>query len=119
EAGVEQSWTFAARPDGAGELVVSVPLQVGAFVSADADGLHFSSGEGPGVRYGHGTWIDAEGKKSAVPATFADGSIVLRVPAALVDGSSYPAVLDPVISSEIEINGTLQVVRSMGSHRSP
>lgn len=97
--GVEQSWRFAAAPEGGGDLVVRMPVE-GAFIGATEHGLHFTGGV-LGVRYGHGTWIDALGVETEVPARWEDGAIALRVPAAVVEGSVYPAVLDPIVSPEI------------------
>jgi len=101
--GVEQSWRFAAPPGGSGDLEVRVALAGGAFVGQSEAGLHFSGGK-LGVRYGHATWIDALGMETAVPARWDGSAIVLRVPAAIVDGSVYPAVLDPIISPELSMD---------------
>jgi hypothetical protein len=49
------------------------------------------------VSYSHGTWIDAGGHATAVPARFDGGRILLTVPADVVSRSTYPAVLDPEI----------------------
>ncbi|HSM93065.1 MAG TPA: hypothetical protein VLT47_09260, partial [Anaeromyxobacteraceae bacterium] len=97
--GVEQSWRFARRPDGDGDLEVRVALVAGEFTGETEAGLHFSAGA-LGVRYGHATWIDGVGVETAVPARWDGGAVLLRVPAAVVEGSIFPAVLDPVISPE-------------------
>ncbi|MBM7115691.1 TolB family protein [Archangium primigenium] len=100
--GVEQSWSFEQKPLGAGDLEVQVPVKHGRFLGETAQGLHFASGStGLGVRYGHGTWVDAAGQRTAVPARFEVDRIVLSVSASVVEGSSYPAVLDPIVSPEI------------------
>ena len=100
-AGVEQSWAFASKPAGAGDLVVRVRASGQRYAGATAGGLHFADSEGGvGVRYGHATFVDGAGKRTAVPARYVGGEIVLRVPAAVIDAAAYPAVLDPVISSE-------------------
>jgi hypothetical protein len=101
--GVEQSWQFARRPEGGGDLEVRVALAAGRFAGETEGGLHFTSGE-LGVRYGHGTWIDGMGVETAVPARWDGGAVVLRVPHAVVEGSVYPAVLDPIISPELEMD---------------
>ncbi len=99
--GVEQSWHFARRPAGTDALEVRVPVEGGRFLGETDGGLHFADGTtGPGVRYGHGTWVDARGERTPVPARFEGDAIVLRVPAAVVDASAYPAVLDPIVSPE-------------------
>ena len=100
-AGVEQSWSLASKPDGAGDLVVRVRVTGHRYSGASAGGLHFVDPRtGLGVRYGWATFIDHNGKRTAVRGRFLGGHVVLRVPAAVVQSASYPAVLDPVISSE-------------------
>ena len=100
-AGVEQSWAFAAKPAGAGDLVVRVRVTGQRYAGATAGGLHFANTDGGvGVRYGHATFVDRAGKRTPVPARFEAGQIVLRVPAAVIEAAAYPAVLDPVISAE-------------------
>jgi len=99
--GVEQSWRFERRPAGTEALEVRVPVEGGRFLGETAGGLHFAEGAtGLGVRYGHGTWVDARGERTPVPARFEGDAIVLRVPASVVDASAYPAVLDPIVSPE-------------------
>ncbi|WP_434384329.1 hypothetical protein [Melittangium boletus] len=99
--GVEQSWRFARRPAGTEALEVRVPVEGGRFLGETDGGLHFAEGAtGLGVRYGHGTWVDARGERTPVPARFEGDAIVLRVPASVVDASAYPAVLDPIVSPE-------------------
>jgi hypothetical protein len=98
--GVEQSWQFPAAPEGDGELVVRVAVSGMKHVSETARGLHFADARGLGFGYGHGTWIDASGVKTAVSAHYRNGSIELAVPREVVERSAYPAVLDPVVGPE-------------------
>ncbi len=101
QEGVEQSWSFERRPGGTGALEVRVEVESGDYLGETAGGLHFAAGPtGLGVRYGHGTWVDAEGHRTAVPARYEEGSIVLSVPEQVVEDSAYPAVLDPIVSPE-------------------
>ncbi|WNG53648.1 hypothetical protein F0U59_01685 [Archangium gephyra] len=103
--GVEQSWRFERRPEGTEALEVRVPVEAGRFLGETAGGLHFADGSsGLGVRYGHGTWVDARGVRTPVPARFERDAIVLRVPAPVVEDSAYPAVLDPIVSPEFGLN---------------
>lgn len=120
--GVEQSWHVAARPEGRGALEVRVPVAQGRLVQETLGGLHFAtapelggsapSGTGAAaglVRYGHGTWIDGAGRRTAIPARFerglsAAGDIVLSVPESVLAASSYPAVLDPLVGPEVGID---------------
>lgn len=101
EGGVEQSWSFEARPSGEGDLLVEIGVGGLAYSGVTRGGLHFQDPHsGLGFRYGHGTWIDATGVRTQVPARFAEGRIILRVDAETLEASRFPAVLDPVISPE-------------------
>ncbi len=106
--GVAQSWSFAERPTGGGDLVVRVHPDGLPLVGETANGLHFAGRDGVGVRYGNATWIDARGERVAVRATYTHGDIELRVPAAAVDASAFPAVLDPVIGPETGVDVAAQ-----------
>lgn len=105
ESGVEQRWRFSEKPPGKGALVVRLPVREGRFVSASAGGLDFQA-EAWSVRYGHGTWVDAAGSRTQVPARFLRGAILLEVPEAVLGASQFPAVLDPMISSEFRVAQT-------------
>ncbi|MFY0575126.1 hypothetical protein ACN28S_12810 [Cystobacter fuscus] len=100
--GVEQSWSFEHKLEGTGALEVRLPVENGRYLGVTEKGLHFAAGTtGLGVRYGHGTWVDAQGQRTAVPAHFEAGAIVLSVPAEVVEDSAYPAVLDPTVGPEL------------------
>jgi hypothetical protein len=108
EQGVEQSWSFETQPGGKGDLWVRVPVKGLVHTRTSEQGLHFSDARtGLGFRYGHGTWVDGKGRRTPVPARYSDGQIQLRVPQAVLAASSYPAVLDPIISSELIVDGRL------------
>jgi hypothetical protein len=103
--GVEQRWAFARRPGGRGDLVVRVKVGGMAYRGRTAGGLHFvDRTTGVGVRYGRATWVDGRGARTDVGGRYAGGEVVLRVPAGVVARSRYPALLDPVIGSEIGID---------------
>ncbi len=102
-SGVEQSWQLAERPAGQGELEVRIAVEVGSFVGETERGLHFTAGT-LGIRYGNATWIDGLGVRTPVLARWDSGAIVMRVPADVVEGSVYPAVLDPVIGPEVAMS---------------
>jgi MYXO-CTERM domain-containing protein len=105
EHGLEQSWSFARMPDGRGDLVVEVPIASTSLVASTPTGLHLRHDGGTiGLRYGHATWIDAAGRRTAVTARWNGGVVVLRVPERLVTQSQYPAVLDPALGPEIDID---------------
>ncbi|MCC7386745.1 MAG: hypothetical protein IT384_33225 [Deltaproteobacteria bacterium] len=103
--GVEQSWELSQRPGGAGDLRVRVEPTGMVYAGETEKGVHFADRRtGLGFRYSHGTWIDAAGRKARVPARWLDGGIELIVSAEVLDASTYPAVLDPIISPEIELD---------------
>ena len=105
EQGLEQSWRFDARPEGRGDLLVHVATHGKDYAGVSSHGHHFASqGAAPDVRYGTATWIDAGGQRTQVSSAYEGNEIVLRVPAEVVEGSSYPAMLDPVISAEINMD---------------
>lgn len=95
-AGVEQSWRFPHAPPTSSDLVVALDVEGATEVDYVAGGLRLR-GLGFDVFYSDGTWIDAGGTTTAVPAVFASGQIVLTVPAAAVAAARFPAVLDPQI----------------------
>jgi hypothetical protein len=107
-AGVEQSWSFATKPGGAGDLVLYVRADSLAYAATTSHGLHFADPvTALGFRYGGATWIDAMGARTQIGARWASGRIEIRVPAAVVEGSAFPAVIDPVISPELGIDQTI------------
>ncbi|HEY8077102.1 MAG TPA: hypothetical protein VIF62_23410, partial [Labilithrix sp.] len=103
DAGVEQSWRFERAPDGEGDVVVVVRGAGQRFAASTEHGLHFTDGT-LGLRYGAATWIDADGHRTTVTPRFEDGAIVMTVPSRVVASSRFPAVLDPTVSSEAEID---------------
>ena len=110
EAGVEQSWSFAERPGGAGDLRVRLRVRGSGYVGATSSGLHFREpSQGVGLRYGHATWRDARRLETPVPARFADGEILLTVGAEVLRTSAFPAVLDPIISAELGMDEPVSV----------
>jgi hypothetical protein len=118
--GVEQSWRFDHKPSESGDLLVRVRAEGLQPRASTREGLHFFDPRtGLGLRYGHGTWVDGAGRRSPVLARAEGRDIVLRVPAALVEASSYPAVLDPVISPEIGSDQPITVGPSDGQQDSP
>ncbi|WP_437284229.1 hypothetical protein [Sorangium sp. So ce406] len=122
EANAEQAFRFPERPGGRGDLVVRVSARLGAAdaaasipsVASDARGLVLGAAPGQRFVYGHGTWIDASGRRVPVPARWADGHIELRVPAAVVEESGYPALLDPEVGPEIEPEPPVPVQMDVG-----
>jgi hypothetical protein len=98
--GVEQRWHLATRPAGAGDLTVRVRASGLAYAGLSAGGLHFGDPTAGMVRYGLATWVDAAGASRPLDTRIAGGTILITVPAAVLDQASYPAVIDPTISVE-------------------
>ncbi|MBI5533374.1 MAG: hypothetical protein HY898_11710 [Deltaproteobacteria bacterium] len=105
DEGLQQDWVFGSAPEGAGDLVVRVQVDGEEYAGETGLGLHFvDRSTDLGLRYGLATWIDASGRRTQIRPSWEAGTIVIRVPARVVDGSSWPAVLDPVISAEIDLD---------------
>ncbi|WP_437784629.1 hypothetical protein [Sorangium sp. So ce1097] len=99
--GVELSYSFAERPKGPGDLLVRVEVSGMEHTGETASGHHFMDPAAHlGLRFGIATWIDAYGARTGVPARVAGGAIELSVPAAVLEASTYPAVLDSLVSPE-------------------
>lgn len=118
-SGSEQAWRFESLPSGRGDLVVSIRARGADFVGSSSSGLVFAE-DGVGIRYGHATFVDARGKRAHVVAAFDRGRIVLRVPADVLDTATFPAVLDPLVGPEQEVNAgeaaqTVPAVASNGT----
>lgn len=121
DAGIEQSWRFDHGPSGEGDLVVRVRATGQRYATSTAHGLHFDSKIGPGLRYGTATWVDASGKRTVVTPRFeeATGEIVMAVPSAVLATSTYPAVLDPTVTGELEIDKPIAGSAAGGDQNSP
>jgi MYXO-CTERM domain-containing protein len=105
DQGAQQSWSFASPPAGRGDLDVRVHLTGMTFRGTTPHGLHFTDpNTNLGLRYSHGTWIDAEGTRTAIPARWTGHDVLLRVPAQLLESSRFPALLDPTVSPELGLD---------------
>jgi hypothetical protein len=100
--GLEQSWVFPRPPAGQGDVTLRLRTEGMSLGSVDARGLHFVAGNRI-LTYGHATWVDANHEAASLSARYERGDIVLTVPSRLVDSAAYPAVLDPVVSSQLII----------------
>ncbi|MBL8749501.1 MAG: hypothetical protein JNK78_10105 [Planctomycetes bacterium] len=99
--GVEQSFVFATRPAGEGDLVVRLAVETTMTARTETDGtLFFHDGEVGGVRIGHVTGVDRDGRRTRGSLRTLDASAIeLRLPADFVDGASYPMTLDPLLAT--------------------
>ena len=112
EAGVEQRLRFTRAPRGDGALSLRVPVSGLPLVAETASGVHFADEAGLGVRYGGATWTEASGKSTPLRARAVEGAVELRVPAELLHGSSFPALLAVGVGPEIGLD---QPVTTPGS----
>jgi hypothetical protein len=118
----EQSFFFDTRPTGKGDLSVRIQVSVDGELPrlnrADREGLHFSGHSGEAYQYGHGKWVDASGVSVPISARYRGGNIELIVPSAVVEKSSYPAVLDPEVGPEIGTDKPVAVPTTLGYYPS-
>jgi hypothetical protein len=121
EAGVEQSWSFERMPSGRGDVVVRVRATGERYATTTDHGLHFASATGPGVRYGTATWVDATGRRTTITPRFAAeaGEIVMTVPHDVIATSTYPAVLDPTLTPEQEVDTPVAGSTAGGDQNAP
>lgn len=110
EEGFEQSWTFATAPDCDAPLDVQVAARGAPWVSATSTGLHFRDDQADaGFVYGHGTFVDARGERTSIPAVWHGGTIRLRVPLDVLRRSAFPATLDPIVGPETAVDAPLRL----------
>ncbi|MBM7113002.1 HYR domain-containing protein [Archangium primigenium] len=102
DGGLAQRWELAGKPRGAGDLEVRVVVAGLAYAGETAGGQHFTDpATGLGVRYGQATWVDARGVETAVRTEYTEGALRLVVPEAVLESSTWPARLAPLLSPEI------------------
>jgi len=94
---VEQSFVFGSLPR-QGDLVMHIPVASELDASASADGIEFTSDLGR-VHYGRATAIDASGRRAEIATELADGAITLRVDASFLASTTFPLVVDPLVST--------------------
>lgn len=99
--GIEQSWHFEREPAGQGDLMVAISASGADYQGSTPNGLHFRRPGELGLRYSHATWIEADGERWDITASYDNGRIVLSVPAEVISSSDYPAVLDPTVTAEL------------------
>lgn len=122
ESGVEQSWRFDRAPTGDGDLVVRVRTGGSRFTKSTEHGLHFGTRSALGalgLRYGVATWVDANGARTTVVPRVSSGEIVMTVPSDIVARSAFPAVLDPTLTAESEIDQPVSGSSASGEQYSP
>lgn len=116
DRGVEQSWRFDAMPSGSGPLEVVVAVHGAEHAGEDDDGLRFvDARHGARFRYGHATWVDASGHRTAVPTVASGSTVTMTVSHAVLASSAFPAVLDPTVEAEIELDPASVYVAAAGA----
>jgi|GEM_PF-2577441 len=101
--GAEQSWRYAEPPAG-GRVAVGVTLAGASFERVDEGGVHLRASTGALLRYSHATWVGADGARTAVPARWVGGRIVIEVPPGVVARTRFPAVLDPTLTASFPLS---------------
>lgn len=99
--GVEVSWRFEARPEGTGDLVVRQRIEHKGKIHKQRPSIRFVDEH---LLVSQGTFIDADGHRTTIPVDIVDGALEYRVSAHVVEASRFPAVLDPTISVEVELD---------------
>jgi len=107
EDGIEQAWRFDAAPEGTGDLTVEVQVSGQSFVTATDSGLHFRSSAGLGFRYSHAVWVDTAGHDWPIQAAWKDGRISITVPSDILAETQFPAVLDPTVTAEVDVDAVV------------
>jgi len=103
EQGIHQTFQFTGPPPGVGNLVVRVAVHGARHTGKTTTGHHFAS-ESIEFAYGEAVWIDAAGRRTRVPVGVDGDSLLLTVDAATLQGTTWPAELDPIISVRANVN---------------
>lgn len=116
--GVEQTFVFAERPRGAGELVVTMrietPLAAGAHDGVGA--IEFVQEDGaPALRYGAALAFDARGERVDVVTRYRDGQLELAVPSAFVARATFPLTIDPLLSTTTVYSAPIDAIDSVAT----
>jgi hypothetical protein len=102
--GIEQSFVFAQKPAGSGDLVVRGRLTTALPLAATTDeGLRFELPGLGGVTFGAVTGVDAHGQRVRGELHLCGDVLELSLPAAFVDNAAYPLVLDPLVGTAFPI----------------
>ncbi|MCP3920221.1 MAG: hypothetical protein GY711_32240 [bacterium] len=95
-ASIEQTFVLDRFP-GVGEVVVEIEVATDLATEAGPQGLRFDSDHGS-VGYTNAVAFDATGSELALDTRWSDGSIEIRLPAALLAAADYPLTIDPIVS---------------------
>tara|TARA_R110002094_G_scaffold50240_6_gene62034 strand:+ start:850 stop:3078 length:2229 start_codon:yes stop_codon:yes gene_type:complete len=111
--GIEQSFHFAERPAGQGDLVILIGVAGNVLAMArDArhEELRFTQAGHTSIVYGEAIAFDRRNRRVDVLTSYdGQGQIALIVPAEFVDIASYPMVVDPAIGSPFDVGSGINV----------
>lgn len=103
-AGVEQSFVFEFRPEGAGDLVVRQRIATDLARSlATTKALRFDATGFGSITVGAVTGIDANGARVDGELRVEGDVLEYRLPAAFVDSATYPLILDPTFGVHVVV----------------
>lgn len=110
DAEVEQTFELATKPDGAGDLVISIDVNGNVSAPMWDEPRHGAIGflvdGGRALEYGAAFVLERGGKKTSIETAWdGQGRIELIVPRALLESATYPLLVDPVISSPFQPGG--------------
>jgi len=112
--GLHQEWAVKAAPAGAGDLVFEVSVFGHEYITSTDSGLHFASPNGAGFVYSHAVWTGSDGTAWPITAVHDNGRIRMTVPESVLGNTVFPAVLDPTISAESDVDAP--VTGSIGAN---
>jgi hypothetical protein len=108
--GFEQSFVFATRPAGSGDLVVRLGVSgdvQAAAAAAAQQSLEFRKDDVPVIRYGEAYAFDRGGERIPVLTAYdGRGTLELIVPGAFVDRARLPLVIDPPVGPVFTPSGS-------------
>ena len=109
--GLHRTWVVESKPTEAQLLEIDTTLSGMTHAESTANGLHFADARGVArVRLGRATWIDADGQKTNIDPQWTGTTLRYVIPPALIDASTYPAALDPLVEAEFGIDHLLESV---------
>jgi hypothetical protein len=94
---MEQSFVFAERPAGTGDLIVRGRIQTDMRVTPEHGGLRLEEPGVGGFHIGRVTGIDAKGDRAAGEVRLVGDLVELSLPHTFVEQAALPLVLDPLI----------------------
>lgn len=103
--GFEQTFVLEHRPEGSGDLVLSIAVDGDVHAPAFAKAhraITFARNGVPAIRYGEAIAFDRRGTRVDVETSYdGAGGLRLHVPATFLDAATYPVVVDPIVGSAL------------------